>query len=233
MFRHVGDPATQVAAEMRDKWLEQVANGGVDLDADRTVMEGRAGELMEKIRFRWRDSDRVVVEQIRAAADSAFLDLFEDCITIVDELYAQARVHQMRNGVPVRDGRGRYVWETDERGRPVEDWTQLDGTDVERALFRIQQLRFTIAPQLNELLMEAMLARHVYEDTHADAYSSVVDGTVGDRNAKANKVSRQDKYAAFYRYWLYTTADSFIRELDRFEWLLKNVRGWRIKEQDS
>jgi len=232
-MKHVGDLATTVAAELNEAWISDVMADRVTVDDDREVVTGGTRSLMEKIRFRWRDSDQAILTQIRASAEAAFVDLFDDMLFIIDEVYAAARVAKLRNGVAVKDPKGRVVWETDERGRPIEDWKQLTGQDLETALFRIQQLRFTVAPQMNELLMEAMFAKHIHDDVSSDAYSSVIDGTIGDRNAKANKVARQDKYAAFYRYWLYSQGEALMKELDRFEWLLKNVRSWQVRSQES
>ena len=63
--------------------------------------------------------------------------------------------------------------------------------------------------------------------------TSVMVGTQGDRQAKANTVSRPDRYHAFFRYVLWSHADVFLREINTFAARLKDVRYWRVNSMQG
>jgi hypothetical protein len=116
-------------------------------------------------------------------------------------------------------------------GKPVEDWGRLTGQDIETALFDLQEIRLTVSQQVDELRSEAIYAKHVYDDGYQDGYRGLVEGTQGDRNAHASKVSRTDKYHSFFRYYVYSRSNTFWQELNAFIRLLERVRDWRVREQ--
>lgn len=228
----VGDLAAQAAAELQDEHLSRLeADGRVvnhgDYD-DVMTHEKRRGPF-SKITFRWRDSDQMILEQIRAGANRAFEEMFLDAVEVVDRLYEEVRVPKVNSrGVTVLDDGGRIVWETDQHGNYVENWDNLTGQDVERALLDIARLRLYLGKQVNELLMEALFAKRIYTDRRDDEYTSMIDGTIDDKTAKANRKSRQDNYRAFFSYWVWSQGDVFLRELGNFQRVLERIRDRRI-----
>ena len=226
----VGDLASQVAQQLQDDHLAvmEAAEDIVDEQAE-ALLDPRK-MLFAKIEFSWRTSDARILSQLRAAGDRAFRELYIEAFAVLDTFYASLRVAELNEyGVVKRDGRGRICWQKDSRGNEIEDWGRLTGDDLEKCLFDLTRLKLALAPQLNELLLEAVFAKHIADDAHKDGYAELIDGTVGDRNAHASKVGREDKYRAFFRYWLHSQADVFMREISNFCRILERIRYWRIE----
>lgn len=231
--RRVGDLATEVAQRLQEEHLDAImASGEAVVDEEEPLRAETRRSIFAKIEFRWRTSDERILDQIRAAVDAVFGALFDEAITAMDELYAEMRVPDTnQHGVVLRDSRGRVVWKLDERGLPVEEWGQLTGQDIEKCLLDVARVKLTLAPQLNDLLLEAVFAKHIAEDAHHDAFVELLDETIPGRNAHASRKARPDKYHAFFRYYLYSHADAFMREVSNFARVLDRVLYLRIQRE--
>lgn len=234
MNSHDGDLAAQVSEQLQREHVEQVmASGEPFVDNEDPMVREVRRSLFAKIEFRWRASDEKILDQIRAGVDTLFAHMYADMKRIVDRFYSEMRVPEINpeTGFVQMDGQGRVVWQKDPQGDGyLEDWGQLTGQDIEKALLDITRLKLDLAPRVNALLNEAVFAKHIADDTYQDAYTKQLEGTVADRNAYASQVSRQDKYQAFYRYYLWSNADAFMREMNNFTRVLERVRYWRIDD---
>lgn len=227
----VGDLAAQVALQLQDEHLAVVERGEAVVDEEEPMRAETRKALFSKIEFKWRASDHQILEQIKAASDRVFKDLYDEAITAMDVFYASLRVAEVNeHGVVLRDSGGRMLWQKDSRGQEIEDWGRLTGDDLEKCLFDLTRLKLALAPQLNELLLEAVFAKHIADDAHQDGYAELLDGTIGDRNSYASRKGRQDKYHAFFRYWLYLQAHTFMSEMTNFCRVLERIRYWRIED---
>ena len=231
---HDGDLAASVSAKLQREHVEQfLADGESYVDNESPMYREARKSIFAKIEFKWRASDEKILAQIRAGVDQLFSNMYKDMKWIVDHFYESMRVPEVNpdTGVVQRDSQGRVIWQKDpQTNRLIEDWGQLTGQDIEETLFNIARLKLDLAPRVNELLNEAVFAKHVADDAHDDAYLKLVEGTVGDRNAYASQEARQDKYQAFYRYYLWSHADAFQKELANFARVLERVRYWRIDD---
>jgi hypothetical protein len=226
----VGDLAAQVAQQLQDEHLAIIERGEEVVDQEEPMRSELRRNIFSKIEFRWRTSDDRILDQIRAAADHMFKDLYDEAITVMDTFYQGLRVAELNeHGLVMRDSRGRVLWQKDSRGNEIEDWSRLTGDDLEKCLFDITRLRLVLAPQLSELLLEAVFAKHIADDAFQDAYAELLDDTIPGRNSYASRKSRQDKYHAFFRYWLYSQADVFMKEVINFSRVLERIRYWRIE----
>ena len=230
----VGDLATQVALQLQDEHLALIESGEEIVDQEEPMRSELRRNIFAKIEFRWRTSDQRILDQIRAASDRAFRELYDEAITVMDTLYASLRVAEVNDhGVVLRDSGGRVLWQKDSRGKEIENWSQLTGDDLEKCLFDITRLRLVLAPQLSELLLEAVFAKHIADDAHQDAYAELLDDTIPGRTAYASRKSRPDKYHAFFLYWVYHQADAFMKEIVNFARMLERIRYWRIEGGSS
>lgn len=234
----VGDLATGVAADLQDQHLDALlASGEPVVDEEEPMRAEARRSVFAKIEFKWRSSDAQILDQIRAAVDRVFKELFDEAIVAVDVLYEEMRIPETQvidgERVVLRDGSGRVIWQKDSRGNEVEDWGQMTGQDLEQCLADISRIRLALAPQLNDLLLEAVFAKHIADDAYSDAYAGLLDGTIPDRNAYASRTSRQDKYHAFFRYYLYSHAEAFMKELNNFARVLDRILYFRINAREG
>ena len=199
------------------------------------LAEEQQKSIFEKIRFKWRPEDEQILTRIKAAADEEFVRNFGDATRVIDKFYASIRVPRMeqRSGewMPVLDHMRRQVWELDDFGRPKEDWSRINGQDLEEAFMNLERIRLDVRPRISWLMSQAIYSRYASGDYHDDSYSQVAEGTISDRNAKANRVSRPDRYHAFFRFVLWQLSDDMFKEIGHFMEYLAKIRNWKSFER--
>jgi hypothetical protein len=221
----LGDIAEDVAAKLVTEFSAPVAEATTITEDEALLAEN---SLFTKIRFSWRPEDRAFLDRVRVSADAVFQECFADAITIIDGFYASLWVPEVdANGMVRRAADGRPVWQKDENGSPLEKWDQLCGQDIEQALMGLQHVKMQVEPQINKLFLEAIHARTVASDIYDDAWVGVMEGTQGDRTARSNRESRKDRYHAYFRFYLWSVTDSFMKEINQFCRRLEKVRDWQ------
>lgn len=231
-WSHEGDMAKAVARQLHSEQLDKIASGGAPFVDEEPVMLAESKSLFAKISFRWRADEEALLDRIRGAVDRIVADLYGDAKTVIDEFYAQLRLPEINpdTGMVLTDRQGRMVWRLDERGKEIEDWSQLTGQDIDACLFNLSRIKMVISPQVNELLLEAVFAKHIFDDQFQDAYAELIEETIPGRNAHAARKTRQDKYHAFFCFYLWSSAKTLVEEINNFSRILERVRYWRVEE---
>lgn len=217
------DLAAGVVKRIQDEAARDLSNGfmpAVD-DAPEEIHPRLA--LFKKIEFSWKEQDKNAIVQLRAAAEVVFEDLFSQSVAALDKFYSSIRVHDP-------DRPGRYL--KTETGAYVEDWSQLSGQDLIKAIFDLQREKVFISQKLSNLFLEASFAKQISTDVYYDAYRKLMEGTVGDRTAYANQQSKVDRYAAFFRYWIWHSASAFQKEIDRTVVVLEKMAEWSTRRNN-
>lgn len=227
--------AKTVARQLRNEWIEKVVAEGAPFIDEEPVMVAESKSIFSKISFRWRADEESQLDRIRASVDTIMGNLYSDAKTAIDDFYGELRVpeHHPDTGMVMRDRQGRIVWQKDERGKEIERWEQVTGQDIEACLLNLSRVKLEISPKVNELLLEAVFAKHIHDDQFQDAYAELIEETIPGRNAHASRKTRQDKYHAFFCYYLWSSASTFMKEIDNFCWVLQKVRQWRIEEDKN
>jgi hypothetical protein len=189
------------------------------------------GNLFQKIRFSWRPEDRAILDRIRMSADSMFADAFGVTVEVIDHFYEQLRIPEQRNGIVVKDAEGRTVWKKDDHDQIIERWDQLTGQDIEMTLANLERVKLSLAPRVNSLMLEALFARQIAGDVSDEGWMGVLDGTQGDKQAAANRKSKVERFHAYFRFYVFSQADTFLKEVNAFIKLLENIRWWQIRSQ--
>ena len=228
-----GDMAEGVARQLHNEHLEKIARDGATFVDEEPVMLASTKSIFDKIQFRWRSDEKSQLDRIRASADLVMNHMFEDAKQAVDNFYAGLRMPETNpdTGQVMRDRDGRTLWVLDERGQPIEKWSQMTGQDIEKCLLDLGRIKLNVASQVHELLMEAVFAKHIYDDHYQDSFAELVEETIPGRQAYASRSSRQDKYHAFFRYYLWSTADVLLKEINAFCRTLDRV-GY-LRSQDD
>ena len=165
-------------------------------------------------------------------AEAEFAEIFTDVIGVVDSFYASLWITELDgNGMMRRGVDDRPIWKKGPDGLPLEDWDQLQGQSLEQTLMNLQRIKLEIVPRINQLFLEALYARHVASDMYDEAWGSVMEGTQGDRTARSNRDSRQDRYHAYFRFVLWSTVNVFLQEVTAFMKRLENLRYWQVRSQ--
>ncbi len=210
----LGDMAARVASELSVEADASLAEGAALSDP----LADEKSHILTKIRFAWRPTDQEILQRIRAASDATFLELFAEAITVIDDFYATMRVPEAQGPD------GRPLWKIDEQtGRPAEDLSQLTGQDVDKAILDLQRILMSVSTEVNHLMLEAVAAHHIAKDIYDDSWGSVIEGTQGDRTARSNRAARVDRWHAHFRFCLYSTAKTFLDEINAFLKRLDNI----------
>ncbi|AON96958.1 hypothetical protein BI081_gp149 [Mycobacterium phage Tonenili] len=228
-----GDLASAVAAKLQQDHLKEIeASGEPFVDAESPMIRSARKSIFTKIDFRWRASDEADLAHIRSGAEAMFAPMYAELKKIIDDFYAQMRIAEINpdTGQRLLDAQRRVIWQRDKDGKIIEDLSQITGQDIEKTLLDIARLKSDVAPRVHNLLAEAVFARHIADDSYQDHYAELVEGTIGDRNAHASLKSREDKYHAFFRWYLWGQADAFLKEVREFTRLLERIRYWRIDD---
>lgn len=228
---NLGDLAESVVSEIRMGESmpsmpsdDPVLEGEASLDDDDQLDAERGYVFSNKIRFSWKTDDQEILNRIRRAADQVFQELFGEAIGIIDEFYRAMRV-------PLGSGPdGRPVWQMDEiTNRPLERIDQLTGQDIDQAILDLERVLLSVTPQVNQLRLEALMAQNSAKDAFDESWPS--SGIAGDRSARANLQSRSERWHGFFRYYLYSTANSFYQEIKQFSRKLENIRYRQMQTQ--
>jgi hypothetical protein len=188
-------------------------------------------DLFTKIQLRFEDSDQSALDQIRAAARTAINETFAGLFAAVDEFYLSFRKAKMNTyGVIVLDNRNRVVFDTDDQGRYIDDFSCLSGQDVEIALLKIHRDKLEANTKVRELFQEALFAKHIWDDVFHERYEALVEGTIKDREARATRDTKKFKYHAYFTYFVYHLADGIFDEITDLARILERIRQWRIQD---
>lgn len=235
--KHTGDLATEVARQLETAHLEKIAASGESFVDETPVMitENRRA-LFSKVSFQWRSSDQMQLDRIRASVDTMMSHMFDNAKAVIDDFYAELRVPETNpeTGMVLRDRANRIVWQKDPNtGKEIEKWHQMTGQDIERALLDLNRLKMELSSQVNELLLEAVFAKNIAEEAFQEAYSELIEETIPGRQAYAARKTGPDKFHAFFRYYLWSSAKVFLDEITHFCYVLERIRQWRISDSNG
>lgn len=214
------DLAADVVRGIQEEAARELAAGNIPTPDEAPEEVHPQLALFKKIEFSWREEDRNAIKQLRAAAEVVFENLFRGSVDALERFYSSIRVMD-----PNRHGRFLKT----ESGAYVEDWSQLSGQDLIQAIFDLQREKVYISQQISSLFLEASFAKQVSTDVYYEAYRKLMEGTVGDRTAYANSQSKVDRYAAFFRYWIWHSASAFQREIDGTMRVLEKMAEWSTR----
>lgn len=235
--RHTGDIAAEVARQLESAHLEKIAASGESFVDEAPVMitENRKA-LFSKVSFQWRSSDQNQLDRIRASVDTMMAHMFDNAKAVIDAFYGELRVPEIDTDteMTVRDRSGRIVWKKDPHtGKEIEEWQQMTGQDIEKALLDLNRLKLDLSTQVNELLLEAVFAKNIADEAFQEAYAELVEETIPGRQAYAARKTSPDKFHAFFRYYLWSSAKVFLDEITHFCYVLERIRQWRISDNGS
>jgi len=215
------DLAAEVVKRIQNDAAEAISKGFMPVVEDAPEEVHPRLALFKKIEFSWKEEDKNAIVQLRAAAEVVFEDLFTGSVEALEKFYSSIRISD-----PNRPGR--YLKTADGKGYE-EDWSQLSGKDLIKALFDLQREKVYISQKLSNLFLEASFAKQLSTDVYYEAYRALMEGTVGDRTAYANQKSKVDRYAAFFRYWIWHSANAFQKSLDDSIKILEKMAEWSTR----
>jgi len=177
---------------------------------------------LSRMRVEWTGEDRIAMDGIHEVVDNRMAVLFGDALRIMNDIYSIVRIEQVVDGVVVRDPYGFPLWEVNESGGYVEDYSRLTHHDLRDLLFRITTRLFDWEQKAAQLWGDSMFAKSQWEQAIAHGYDQGT-GTVESRTQAARRVSREERLFAIFQAVLSRRADATVRSMERLSQRLKDV----------
>lgn len=210
--------------------LEEPAEPDSEPTPPANLREVESRAFLQRITFAWRPEDDRFLDRVKASAADLFHELFEDAVGEIDRLYGCLRVPMVnqRTGEVATDAQGRTMWEQ-ANGKPIERFDQLRGNDVMHVQLSLERLKMSISIDVNRLRNDAIYAKMVADDYEDDYRGDT--GPQEERKVTGRRMAREDRYRAFYLYYLWSVANTFHKEIVDFIFRLRDVRTWQIQSE--
>jgi hypothetical protein len=173
-------------------------------------------------------SDKMMIERIHAVVRRAIDKEFLDALEVLDELHSIVRTARMDDDGFMVDASGRPVWETNDLGMPLEDYSRLGSKERERFIYQISTRLFDWRSRAVEAWAEAMFAKALWEDAFSIGYEEPPAGTrvtIEDRTARGRLRSREERYFAIFKTYYSKQADVLV---ESFELLCQRLKDMHL-----
>ncbi len=206
-------------SEEADKTLE------VDLHDDRTQEFTTHRE--NRLRYDWSDDVREEIHGIHSVVERLLLETFGSAYQIMNELYEIVREPSVGKGGEIQtDIYGFTIWERNEYGNYIEDYSKLGMKEVKDLLFKITTRLFQWEQDAARIHGDAMYAKALWERSFALGYTDArMNGgrTVEDRTQAGRVASLDDRFFGIFQSNLSRRADALVRSMTLLSQRLKDV----------
>lgn len=192
----------------------------IDLDIEKPERTPR----FSRMRFDWDSRDRQIISSSRSVVDRRMVTEFHDAFQMMGEIYDIIRNPVIGDdGHPVLDDAGFVVWERNDFGGYVEDFSRLTHHQRRHYIGIITTRLFAWEQSAADIWAEAMYAKAQFEERFAIAFDSPMSGTVDDRRAAGNRDAAEERYYAIMMTHLSKRADALVKSMDRLSQRLKDL----------
>jgi hypothetical protein len=232
--------ATGPAQQVQESRQIQRVLQGVDASLDHkdegpleaSVRGDRATRLTQpnwsRMRRSWNAEDRYAIDEIMAATDKIIRDTFPVAFALMDKIYRAARFAKAdkATGLKLTGPEGGPVWEMDQDGLPVEDWTRIGDKDRDDWLWIITTHLFEWEQQQARMWGTSMYAKGKWEEVFSNAFQSGNAGsTVDDKTQYGQSSAMESRYFAIFQGLLSRRSDALVRSMARIQGVLeRNAR---------
>lgn len=182
--------------------------------------------LPHTLKFNWDDDERLTIETIKMAVDQMIQREYRDAFVAVQGILSLVREVERdpNTGELLYTESGAPVWKKDASGAVREDYNKLDATDLDSAILHMATYSFFAGQWAIDAYMEAVFAKYMADDKQADAFSAIMQGTIQDKTATANRKSRDERYRAFYKAYTHRKIKELLDRMDSLRRSLEFVR---------
>lgn len=218
------EAARQADAALREEIKESDTPSEVRVHEDHTRETKTPG--FSRMRTDWHGPDRAQIESLRAIVDGRIMRLFPDAFVLMADLYEIVRKPMVTaDGEPVLDAHGLVVWERNENGAFIEDFSRLGIREREDLLFRITTGIFEWQQTRADLWGDAMFAKAQWEEAFADGFVNTpgTRPTVDDKTNRARSHATEERYFAIFQTLMSRKADAVVQSMELLGQRLKDV----------
>jgi hypothetical protein len=197
----------------------------VELHEDRT--REMSSLSLSRMRWEWPTELGESMDALHQMIDNQMLMKFAGAYQIMNDLYMVVREPMVgAGGEMLEDAHGWPIWETNESGAYIEDFTRLGIKEVQNFLFRITTQLFAWEQTSARLWGDAMFAKAVWEEALGLGYEQAKSNgsrTVEDRTQASRLVSREERLFSLFKSTLSRQAEALVRSMQLLGQRLKDV----------
>lgn len=195
------------------------------------VMTGEivSGEMEEsnveiKVKMDWTAEESSIVDEIKRSIDERIRAEYAQAFAIENKLLSKVRTL-------VGYGPDAH-WSMMADGSYVESWERLTMSDIEQFIQAASAEAFFAGQRVIDDYAEAVFAKFSYDDAYDHEYSSILNGTVNDKTAKAKRKTMDDRWRALYKSLYYKKAKEVVDRLDAHVRRVEKIYAERQKEAE-
>jgi hypothetical protein len=204
---------------------------GLDqMSVEPAIVDGIDDHVDKAIRYHPLPREQQVYDEINKAVDEVWVNLYRDVEEALERFYLSVRVPTWKvvegKRVAARDeDTGEVIWQTDDLGNPIEDWTRLEGTILEEMIQVLGRAILNASKEVSRLYTEMFTADRERSGDYWDGYGSVISGTIEDKTAAAMRNSRGTRFYFVYKYTVWKRLSDRLDDLREAKRSLEFFRG--------
>jgi hypothetical protein len=178
----------------------------------------------QRMRLDWSSDDRDVLIRAKSTAEGRLQREFPEVYRLLYRVYNVVRAPEVdpQTGEIHTDQWGLPVWQKDQIGSYLEDFSKLGIKEKEDILFTITTHLVEWQQLAADAWGEAMFAKAQWEERFSIGYDAPMSGTIEARTATGRLDSREERYFAIFISLYSRKADALIRSLE--------LLGQRLKD---
>lgn len=201
-----------------------------DIPPDRTRQFASTG--FSRMHTGWSGDDRDKVLELEALAGEIVKDRFPVAYALMERIRRTVRTQAVdkHTGEFLAYPDGTPVWEKDELGIPVENWSLMNDTDRGDLLGIILTHMFEWELEAAGIWADAMYAKGIWEEKFAQGFTALPPGvvsgkpTIDDRTQWGHKNAVENRYFALFRSSLSRKADGILKVMRALQRHLENTQ---------
>lgn len=181
-------------------------------------------DLDPSLSFDWDDEDKKELSIIMSSIDKMVRSEYVQAFAVEKKLLDKVRIP-----IPASAGGG---WVVNNDGSYAEDWAKIDIKDMEHFIEEASSWTFFSSQNVIDNYAEAVLAKFSYDDSYDAAYSAQLTGTVGDKQARAKRNTKKERWLALYKTLYYKKAKEVIDRLEQHVRRIERIYQERQKQTE-
>ena len=177
--------------------------------------------LISELKLDWSPEEKLVVERIKTLINDEINREFAKAFSIEKQMLDKVRMLGT-------DG----TWMLNQDGSIYEDWNRITTQDMDNFVQDATVYILYSSETVSNSFTEAVFAKNVLGDAYDDYYAQIPAGTTKDKEARAKRSTRQDRWFANYKALKYRRGKEVIENLETHVRRIEAIRKNKLVESD-
>lgn len=203
----------------------------MELQSEEPQVSQQAAPFKPSLRTEWREDEKSVVQELITSADAEIRTRFAEAFQVERKFLSKVRTPELDEYGNVKvNPDGSPIWRRNPDGTVLEDWSLVTLSDMDEFVMNASAWAFFGAQDSVDIWAEAVVAKLMLDEEYDAKYSSMVSGTIADKQARASRHTQDSRYFAAYLAILDRKAKEVVSRLDQTVRRVENIRNQRTRE---